>query len=104
MYSLAAIQYARENGGMGAKDSEFLALMDEYEDMHPEKEPGLFVQMGIAGEPQFPTVGSRSKELEELTRPVAKWLAEKWNPHASVIVTSMRAEVVCGELSVVHDA
>ncbi|HJR14212.1 MAG TPA: hypothetical protein VJ833_09980 [Rhodanobacteraceae bacterium] len=103
MYSFEAIKYAADNA-TGCNWKTFLDDMDEYEAAHQQETPGVFVQMGIAGEPQFPSVGSRSDELEALTRPVAKWLADKWNPHATVVITSGRAEVVCGELAVLHDA
>lgn len=107
MYSLAAIKYARDNSNEGDAWHTFLADMDEYEAEHPQKAQGVFVQMGIAGKPQFPSVSNvsnRASELETLTKPIATWLAEKWNPHAKVVVSSARAEVVCGELAVIHDA
>ena len=40
--------------------------------------------------------GTESQELEEVSRPVIKWLNETCHPHKMVVITSTRAELFEG--------
>jgi len=40
----------------------------------------------------------KSKELEELSRPLIKWLCDNYHPHVTVIITPTSAELSEGIL------
>lgn len=45
------------------------------------------------------TTPAKLQELEQLTRPLMKWLNDNYNPHVSVCVTPTSAELSLGMLS-----
>jgi len=81
MYSLAAIQHARDNANTGDSWNTFLADLDEYEAAHPTAAPNY----DIAGQFQI------------ASRLLVSWLSEQSNPHLTAIVTGSGAELLAGE-------
>ena len=46
-----------------------------------------------------PQVENELRELEELSRPIMKWLNENFHPHVTVIIDPTRAQLVEGRCS-----
>lgn len=46
------------------------------------------------------TNNARASSFEEVVKPVIKWLNENSNPHATIIINSMSAELFSGEIGI----
>lgn len=48
-------------------------------------------------------VAKSKEEFERLSRPLIEYLCRDWNPHATIIITTISAEVVSGEIEFTTD-